>query len=311
MIGELEVMQEDDGADDKLLYEQYFDERTGCELDPKLALKAKREEITFMKSLGLFDETDEVECWLRTGKAPISTRWVVINKGTAECPDIRCRLVARDFKPKGDNQRGDLFAAMPPLEAKKMLFRMAIGMKRTLRQRKWQKMKLLFIDVKKAHLNGVVPEDEMTYVELPPEAGVSKGKCGRLRRWLYGMRQAASAWEPHYAEKLESVGFIRGVSAATVFFNPIILVRCVVHGDDFTFAGFQYELVLIEAQMKSWYALKVRATLGGERGDDEEITILNRRLTWKGDVMTYEANPKHASLICEEAELTPDSKVWL
>jgi hypothetical protein len=33
-------------------------------------------------------------------------------------------LVGRDFKPKGERDREDLFAAMPPLEAKKLLFRM-------------------------------------------------------------------------------------------------------------------------------------------------------------------------------------------
>ena len=34
--------------------------------------------------------------------------------------EVRCRLVARDFKGK-DKDRDDLFAATPPLEAKRML----------------------------------------------------------------------------------------------------------------------------------------------------------------------------------------------
>ena len=102
----------------------------------------------------------------------------MINKGTTECPDIRCRLVARDFKPKGDNQRGDLFAAMPPLEAKKKLARIAVGQKKVLRQKKMQKMKLLFIDVKKAHLHGALEEGEDVYVELTAEAN-APGKCGK------------------------------------------------------------------------------------------------------------------------------------
>ena len=41
-----------------------------------------------------------------------------------EHEEVRARLVAPDFKTKGDD-RGDLFAAMPPLEAKKLLSRMA------------------------------------------------------------------------------------------------------------------------------------------------------------------------------------------
>ena len=55
------------------------------------------------------------------------------------------------------------------------------------------KMKLMLIDVKKAHLNGACDRDDV-FVELPAEAG-APGKRGRLRRWLYGMREAASAWE--------------------------------------------------------------------------------------------------------------------
>ena len=39
--------------------------------------------------------------------------------------DFRSRWVARDFKKKGEKDREDLFAPMPPLEAKKVLFKLA------------------------------------------------------------------------------------------------------------------------------------------------------------------------------------------
>jgi len=79
-------------------------------------------------------------------------------------------------------------------------------------------------------------EDEWAYIELPEEAG---GGVGRLRRWLYGMRPAASAWERDYTARLEEVGFARGQSAPTVFFNAGDGVRCVVHGDDFTYLALR------------------------------------------------------------------------
>ena len=50
------------------------------------------------------------------------------------------------------------------------------------------------------------------YIELPEECGVGKDMCGKLNNWLYGFRPAAVAWEKHYAELFESVGFERGVS---------------------------------------------------------------------------------------------------
>ncbi len=52
------------------------------------------------------------------------------------------------------------------------------------------RVKPMFLDVKKAHLNGIVRDDEYVYIELPQVAG---GGVVRLKRWLYGMRPAASA----------------------------------------------------------------------------------------------------------------------
>ena len=89
--------------------------------------------------------------------------------------DVRSRWVARDFKEKGDKDREDLFASMPPLEAKKALFQMAAARMKGKRTRGGRRMKMLFVDVRKAHLNGIC--DEEVFVELPEEAE-APGKCG-------------------------------------------------------------------------------------------------------------------------------------
>ena len=51
------------------------------------------------------------------------------------------------------------------------------------------------------------------------------------------MRPAASAWEKDFSEKLEEFGLVTGVSAPTAFYCKEKELRCVVHGDDFTFMG--------------------------------------------------------------------------
>ena len=99
------------------------------------------------------------------------------------------------------------------------------------------------IDVKNAHLNGFLKDDEFAYIELPPEAHAD-GRCGRLRRWIYGMRPAASAWEMDYAAKLSGIGFRRGRAALTVFCCEELQVRGIAHGDDFTTAGYLTDLLL-------------------------------------------------------------------
>ena len=109
---------------------------------------------------------------------------------------IRSRLVARDFKKRGEADRFELFAVTPPLEAKRMLFRMAALKNQEHASKKY---KLTFLDVKKAHLSGKLKEDERAYVVLPPQA---RSRVARLQRWLRGMRPAAKAWQEDYAENL-------------------------------------------------------------------------------------------------------------
>ena len=279
----------------------------GGRLDGKDVVKARREEIDFMMKINLFDIVDMDECWRNTGKEPITVRWVDVNKGSKNVPEIRSRLVARDFKPRGERDREDLFAAMPPLEAKRLLFCRAANHRAVVRNGRAEKMKLLFIDVKKAHLNGRVGEHEYVYIELPSEIEGEK-RCGRLRRWLYGMRGAASAWEKDFSAKLQEIGFRKGRAAPTVFWNERSCTSCVVHGDDFTFLGFRDELKKIEEYLRLHYEIKVRAMVGEAAVDDKEVSILNRTIRWTSQGLEYEADEKHAKIIKEELDLKEGSK---
>ena len=133
---------------------------------------------------------------------------------------------------------------------------------------------MMFVDVKKAH---IIPKcDQDVYFEIPAEASPGGGKCGKLLHWLYGFRSAAQAWESHYAANFVGKGFERGRGASVVFWHPDRDLACVVHGDDFTFSGFEEDLDWIEGLMKEWFDVKVRARLGPQEGDDKEITILGR-----------------------------------
>ena len=62
---------------------------------------------------------------------------------------VRCRLAARDSKPKREGPRDDLFAAMPPLEAKKAVFAFVAGVREKRRAQRHDEVKLMFVDVKK------------------------------------------------------------------------------------------------------------------------------------------------------------------
>ena len=278
------------------------DDVTGLALDDKAVREAREEEMTFVKNIPLYEEVDTAVCWARLGKGAVSTKWVDIEKSDGDEKIVRSRWVARDFKGKGEEDREDLFAATPPLEAKKMLFK---WVRRKRRDGKANKEKVMLIDVRKAHLNA--PCEDEVYVELPKEAG-APGKCGKLRRWLYGMRPAAAGWEKEYVTKLATVGFVRGKYSPVVFYNKETGVRLAVHGDDFTFTGNKGELLKVKSKMEEWWDLKFRGMLGGEPGDDKEVSILGRKILWGERAIHYQADPKHALRVVEEMGLGSGSR---
>ena len=134
----------------------------------------------------VYEKVDTQECWDNTGKEPIGTRWVDVNKGDDVNPECRSRIVAQEIKM---DKRENLFAATPPLEAKKLLISMAvtagIGHKGNDRRRG---MKLEFIDVRRAYFHAKARK--VVYIRLPMGDN-EPGKCGKLIKAMYGTRDAA------------------------------------------------------------------------------------------------------------------------
>ena len=273
-----------------------WDDVRGGWLNRDEVRKARMEEVGYMQKERLWDVVPRQKA---DGQRVVSVKWVDTNKGTDDKPEVRCRLVARDFKgPEKD--REDLFAATPPWELKRLLMSHAAEVSGG------KVRKMLLIDVKKAHLNSECKDD--VYIELPEEVGAGANQVGKLRRWLYGFRPAAAAWENHYAAKLVEVGFERGMSSPVSFYHDKRDVNLVVHGDDFTFTGSQSELEWAEVLMERWYKIKVRARLGPEDCDDKDATLLGRRLRWHEWGISCESDPKYRKHVIESLGLTEDSK---
>ncbi len=289
-----EVEQSGEGNEDEEnmgIMQEAWDDVNGGELPMSEVKKARGEEIEYMVNRGIWSQVPIGMCWDLTGKGPTSVRWVDVNKAGEGGMEVRCRLVARDFKGR-DTGRDDLFAATPPLEAKRMLLSRAATITVGSCSRK-----LLFIDAKKAHLNPRCRED--VFIELPEECGAGPGICGKLDYWLYGFRKAAVAWEDLYSSKLVESGFTRGVTCVVVFYHAERDISLVVHGDDFTFEGTGQHLLWVADLMRSWFEIKVRALLGPDEGDDKHVVILGRHVRWTAEGIEYEADPKHRKLIME------------
>ena len=120
--------------------------------------------------------------------------------------------------------------------------------------------KLLVIDAKKAHLHAFIERE--VFVNLPPEAS-KPGMCARLRRCLYGTRDASQRWEAFLASELRRHGLTQGKASPCVFTHTSRDLRCVVHGDDFVFAGADSDLDWITKCMHESFLVKVVGRLGG------------------------------------------------
>jgi hypothetical protein len=175
-------MQHDDHRTD---YDKYaWGDINDIALPLDLVKKARKEEMMHMKN-NIFKVVKKEEAWRKTGRAPISTKWVDTDKthGTGT-PMVRSRWVARDFKDPKEKDREDLFSATPPIELMRyMLSRLA-----TVRKDGAER-KTMHLDVKEAHLAPLCEQD--VYVELPEEAEVKDDECGKLVHWLHGCRSAA------------------------------------------------------------------------------------------------------------------------
>lgn len=194
-----------------------------------------------------------------------------------------------------------MFAATPPLEAKKSVFSMAMSQfTRGQAQRVHGTQNLLFVHVRRACF--YAPARRPVYVTLPDE-DAHEGMCGKLNRSTYGNRDAASDWEDKYSLHLVSMGVTRGKESPCACFHPHKGIRCAVHGDDFTFLGNDTELQWCTEMMKAEYELEVRGLLGPDKKDEKTMTILYRCIEWKQDEIWYEADPRLAEILRRELGL--------
>ena len=91
---------------------------SGAALIPRLVGHARREELDYFKSMKVYEYAPLSKCWDKTGKSPIGTKWIDVNKGDAQKTNYRSRLVAKEFKV---DIQPEWFAAPPPTECLRLL----------------------------------------------------------------------------------------------------------------------------------------------------------------------------------------------
>lgn len=102
--------------------EKFIDDHTGQPLDPIVCRAARKKEMDFVRDKGSWVKRSVNECWKRTGRPPVTVRWVETSKGDDVTPNIRSRFVARQIRGPGQDA---VFAPTPPLETLRTVLSLA------------------------------------------------------------------------------------------------------------------------------------------------------------------------------------------
>ena len=200
---------------------------------------ACREELEALRKRKVFELVK-----LPHGRKAIKNRWVFDIKTDGR---KKARLVAKGFSQVEGIDFDEIFSPVVRFETVRLMFALSA----------LEGWTISALDVKSAFLYGQL--DEEIYMEQP-EGFKVKGqetKVLRLRRAIYGLKQAALAWWRELVKSVEELGFKRLYSDAGIFICRLAdgsYVILVAYVDDILFLGPNTRLIASKkrAFMERW-----------------------------------------------------------
>jgi hypothetical protein len=231
----------------------------------RAAMKAEMDAVEKNRTWELAD--------LPCGHRAITLKWVFKLKRDEVGAIIKhkARLVARGFLQREGIDFDDAFAPVARMESVRLLLALAA-------QEGWR---VHHMDVKSAFLNGDLKEE--VYVHQPPGFAIpgKEGKVLRLRKALYGLRQAPRAWNTKLDSTLRRMGFEQSPHEAAVYRRGnggnVLLVG--VYVDDLVITGTKVaEVAAFKEEMKATFQMSDLGPLSFYLGievhqDDSGITL--------------------------------------
>ncbi|CAH9146107.1 unnamed protein product [Cuscuta epithymum] len=187
---------------------------------------------------------------LPANQKAIGLKWVfkVKRDPAGNIVKYKARLVAKGYAQRQGVDYEEVFAPVARMETVRLLLALAA-------HGKWE---VHHMDVKSAFLNGDLAED--VYVEQPPGFidGANAGKVLKLRKALYGLRQAPRAWNAKLDVSLSSLGFKKCPSEHAVYRrgNKSSFLLVGVYVDDLIITGTSVkDIVEFKVQMKATFKM--------------------------------------------------------
>ena len=225
-----------------------------------------------------------------------------INQQDEVNPNYRSRFMAKETRQPVIQ---DSDAATPPSECLRMTVSSAMVEDTDVGDLENPK-RIMVCDVSRAYL--YAPAVRPVYVKIVGEdlEPGDKNRCGKLSVSMHGTRDAALHWHHHCKGNLETLGFNRGMASPCIFNHTDTGLKPFVHGDDYALSGREEQFTRFGEQMGKQYESEINV-LGPQLGQERHVSILNRVLTIASDqgdeMVTYEADPRHAEIIISEFDL--------
>ena len=288
-----------------------WDDVTGVALPPDAVKEADALELKFMKDLNVYEPATFEQAWSETGREPIDTGWVRINKGDGDRVAVRSRLVVKETRAKSTLAAEDVttatFAATPPIEGLRLILSLAMT-------RLGYEDKIIgFVDISRAHPHATVGRE--VYVKAPPESEeYMRGLCWKLLRCLYGLRDAGARFDAKCEEVMvERLAFEQGKFSPCIYHQKMTGLVVWRHGDDFAAVGERRDVDAFKLDLANHLMVKDMGNLGPRRdlGDKSEMTILNRVVRWTtgaSEAIEYEADGRHVEILLAQMKLGHEAK---
>lgn len=186
----------------------------------KQAVNSELQSLADMKTWELVDESSV------DPSRVIKSKWVFKTKRTADgnIDKLKARVVAQGFRQVPGRDYTETYAPVARADSIKVLFAVAASGGLHLSQ----------YDIKTAYLYADL--DEEIYMKPPVGMAGCKGKVCRLRKSLYGLKQAAHCWNKLLTSQLRATGLQQSALDPCVFFRPAVggepPTLLVVHVDD-------------------------------------------------------------------------------
>lgn len=167
---------------------------------------------------------------LPPGRKTVGCRWVykIKYKATGEIEKHKARLVAKGFTQVEGEDFNETFALVAKMTTVRCLLSVAIAKGWELHQ----------MDVNNAFLHGEL--DEEVYMAVPQGYSVpERGLVCRLRKSLYGLKQASRNWYSKLSQALIEYGFTECHADHSLFVHSrdSIFLAVLVYVDDLVIAG--------------------------------------------------------------------------